>query len=140
MLLASAALPSPYTDVLKASSEDPRMFTAYVVVTVITIIANVGVIIADLVRADFVIANSAEVGVPQSWLPLLATLKATGAVGLLLGLMGFHIIGVSAAIGLVVFFVGAMLAHLRARVFYNVAFPGTFLALAISSLTLAIAH
>lgn len=116
------------------------MFTVYVVVTMFTIMANVGVAVAGLVKADFAVANSAAVGVPRSWLPLLATLKATGAAGLLLGLMGSHVIGVSAAIGLVAFFVGAIIAHLRARVFYNLAFPGAFLALAIASLALAIIH
>lgn len=116
------------------------MFTAYVVVTIITIVANVGVAVADLVKADSVLANSAEVGVPRSWLPLLATLKIAGAAGLLLGLLGSHVIGVSAAIGLVAFFVGAMVAHLRARVLHNLAFPGAYLALAIASLTLAITH
>lgn len=114
------------------------MFTPYIVVTIVTIVANAGITIADLARADFVLANSAEVGLSRSWLPLLATLKATGAVGLLLGLLGVHVIGVAAATGLVAFFVGAIIAHVRARVFYNIAFPGVFLALAIASLTLTL--
>lgn len=116
------------------------MFTAYVVVTIFTIVANAGIAVADLMRAEFVVANSAEVGVPPSWLPLLAMLKAAGAAGLLLGLLGSHLIGVFAAIGLAGFFVGAIITHLRARVFYNLGFPGAFLALAVASLTLAITH
>lgn len=116
------------------------MSTAYVVVTLFTIVANGGIAVADLRRANFVLANSAEVGVPPSWLPLLATLKAAGAAGLILGLLGFHLVGVAAGIGLVAFFVGAIIAHLRARVFYNLAFPGAFLVLAIASLTLVISH
>lgn len=116
------------------------MFTAYVVVTIFTIVANGGIAVAGLVKADFVVANSAAVGVPRSWVPLLATLKAAGAAGLLIGLLGADVIGVSAAIGLVTFFVGAIVAHLRARVFHNLAFPGAFLALAIASLALAIIH
>lgn len=116
------------------------MFTAYAVVTIVTILANAGIVIADLARADFVLANSAQLGVPQSSLPVLAMLKGAGAVGLLLGLLGARIIGAAAAVGLVAFFAGAMVVHLRARVFYNLAFPGTYLALAIASLTLAITH
>ena len=116
------------------------MVTTYMVVTIVTILANAGIAIADFRRADFVLANSAEVGVPRSWLPLLAALKAAGAVGLLLGLLGANAIGVAAATGLIAFFVGAITAHVRARVFYNIAFPGVFLALAIASLTLAIAQ
>ena len=114
------------------------MFVAYVVVTIVTIIANAAVAVADLSRAQFVLANSAEVGVPPSWLPLLAALKAAGAAGLLIGLLGFRYLGIAAAIGLVLFFTGALIVHIRARVFYNLAFPGTFWLLATASLVLAI--
>lgn len=116
------------------------MFTAYIAVSVITIVANAGIVVADLAKADFVVANSAEVGVPRSSLPVLAALKAAGAAGLVLGLLGLDVIGIAAAAGLTAFFAGAIAVHLRARVFYNIAFPGTFLALALASLTLAIAH
>lgn len=116
------------------------MFVAYVVVTIITIIANAAVAIADLRRAPFVLANSAEVGVPPSWLPLLATLKAAGAAGLLIGLLGVQYVGIAAATGLVTFFTGALAVHVRARVFYNLAFPGTYWLLAAASLVLAIAR
>ncbi|MEU9621171.1 DoxX family protein [Streptomyces sp. NPDC088251] len=114
------------------------MSVAYIVVTLITIAANAGIAVADFARAEFVLANSAEVDLPRSWLPMLATLKAAGAVGLAVGLLGFRVIGTAAAIGLVLFFVGAMAAHFRARVFHNIAFPGAYLAMAIASLGLAI--
>jgi hypothetical protein len=117
-----------------------RVFIAYVAVTVIAISANAWAAIADFSRAKFVLANSAEVGVPQTWLPLLATLKAAGAVGLLLGLLGVRFIGAAAAIGLILFFLGAIVAHLRARVYYNIAIPGSYLVLAIASLVLSIAR
>lgn len=116
------------------------MHTAYVVITVITILANAGIAVADLLRAEFVLDNSAEVGVPPTWLPWLAALKAAGAAGLLLGLMGVPLIGVAAATGLVLFFLGAVAAHIRARVYYNIAFPGGYLALAAASLALAVAR
>jgi DoxX-like family len=116
------------------------MYTVYVAITVITIVINAGMATADFARAKFVLANSAEVGVPRSWLPALATCKAAGAAGLLLGLMDVWFVGVAAAAGLVLFFVGAVAAHLRARVYYNIAFPGGYLALAIASLALAIAR
>jgi hypothetical protein len=112
------------------------MSTAHVVVTVLAILANAGIAVADLVRAEFVLANSAEVGVPPSWVPALGAAKAAGAVGLLLGLLGVEIIGTAAAIGLVAFFVGAVVAHVRAGVWHNIAVPGAFLALAVASLAL----
>jgi hypothetical protein len=122
------------------------MWLAYVVVTAVTIAANAGMAVADLAGAGFVLANSAEVGVPRSWVPALSWLKAAGAAGLLLALLGagalgaLRALGVAAAAGLVAFFLGAIITHLRARVFYNIAFPGTFLALALAALGLAIRH
>jgi hypothetical protein len=116
------------------------MFTAYVTVTVITILANATIVVADLGRAEFVVANSAEVGVPMSQLPLLATLKAAGATGLLLGLLGVPIVGVAAAIGLIVFFTGALITHLRAGVLYNLYFPGIYWVLAVASLAFTVAQ
>lgn len=113
------------------------MHTLYVVITVITIVINVGIAIADFARAKFVLANSAEVGVPASWLPALGTLKAAGGVGLLLGLLGIGPLGIAAAAGLVLFFIGAVGAHIRARVYYNIAGPGGYLVLALASLVLA---
>ncbi len=44
------------------------MDTAYVLVTVLTILATGAIAAADLARAEFVLANSAGVGVPESWL------------------------------------------------------------------------
>lgn len=113
------------------------MSTPYIAVT---ILANAGIAIAGLAKADFVLRNSAEVKVPFQWLPLLAALKAAGAAGLLLGLFDIPVIGVAAAGGLVVFFAGAIVAHVRARVFHNIAFPGVYLVLAIASLTLSVAR
>ena len=116
------------------------MFTAYLVVTICTIVANASVALADLGGVRFALANAAEVGVPRSWVPVLGALKAAGAAGLVLGVLGVHLIGVAAAIGLVAFFVGAIFTHLRARGFYNLAFPGAFLALASAALLLALMH
>jgi hypothetical protein len=116
------------------------LVTAYVAVTAITAMANAWAAIADWSRAKSVLANAAKVGVPQSWLPLLAALKAAGAAGLLVGLTGVRIVGIAAATGLILFFIGAVVAHLRARVYPSIVFPGCFLALATASLVLAAAQ
>ncbi|MFI9824328.1 DoxX family protein [Streptomyces sp. NPDC052013] len=116
------------------------MSTAYAIITVIAILANAGIAVADLMRAGFVLANSAEVGLPETWLPWLAALKAAGAAGLLLGLAGVPVIGAAAATGLVLFFIGAVAAHIRARVYHNIVFPGGYLALAAASLALTVAQ
>jgi DoxX-like family len=112
------------------------MFGAYVVVVVITLVINAVAAAADFSHARFVLANSADVGVGQRWLPLLGALKAAGAAGLLIGLLWLRPIGIAASIGLVLFFIGAMATHIRASVFHNLAFPGAFLALAGASLAL----
>ncbi|MFC8854959.1 DoxX family protein [Streptomyces sp. NPDC057144] len=106
------------------------------VVTLLTAAINIGIAAADLAGARFVLANSAEVGVPRSWLPRLAALKLAGAAGLLLGLLdtGLRPLGVAAACGLVLFYLGALTFHVRARVLHNLAFPGFFLATALASL------
>jgi hypothetical protein len=111
---------------------------ATAVVLVVTATANIGIAVADLSRAKFVLANSAEVRVREAWLPRLAALKGAGGVGLLLWFAGVPVLPVLAAGGLVGFFIGAVTAHIRARVYYNIAFPGAYLGLAIASLTLVL--
>jgi hypothetical protein len=115
------------------------MVIAYVAVTAFTAVLNAWAAIADWLHAKFVLANAADVGVPQSWLPFLGALKAAGAAGLLVGLMGVRSIGTAAATGLVLFFTGAVVAHMRARA-EKIVFPGSFLALAIAALVLAAAQ
>jgi hypothetical protein len=114
------------------------MVAAYVIVTVAAIVANTASAAADLARVEFVLANSASVGVPRSWLTPLALVKLAGAAGLLLGLVGVPLVGTAAAAGLMLFFVGAVLTHLRAGN-HALAFPGGYLVLAVSSLVLGIA-
>lgn len=69
---------------------------------------------------------------PQ-WIPYLAALKMAGAVGLLLGMVAAPWLGLAAATGLVAFFVGAAGVHVRTKVFHNIAFPATFLTLAVGA-------
>jgi hypothetical protein len=116
------------------------MSLAYSVVTVVTIVANVAVSILDFAGSRFVLRTAAEVGLPRSMIWPTAVLKSAGAAGLLLGLLGVEPIGIAAAAGLVLFFIGAIVAHVRAGVWYNIAFPGGFLALAVASLALAVAR
>ncbi len=106
------------------------------VVVIATATAITAITLPDLVPAQFVLANSARVGVPRSWLPTLAVLKLAGSGGLIVGLLGLRYLGIAAAIGLVLYFVGAVVVHVRARVFSNIAFPGGYLLMSIISLAL----
>jgi hypothetical protein len=115
------------------------VFTAYVVVAVLTAAANIWISVYDFTRADRVLANMSSLGIPHSWLFTLGALKTAGALGLLVGI-GIPLIGVAAAAGLVLFFVGAVLSHARARAAApTYAYPGTFLLLAVGSLVLRLA-
>ncbi|BBX61819.1 hypothetical protein MSAS_09930 [Mycobacterium saskatchewanense] len=116
------------------------MTSVFVLITLTTAVVTAAIAVADLIPARFVLANSAEVGVPRSWLPGLAALKLAGAAGLVAGLLGPRALGIAAATGLVLFFVGAVITHLRARVLYNLAFPGAYLALSAATLALMVAR
>ncbi|WP_163506142.1 DoxX family protein [Fodinicola acaciae] len=116
------------------------MSIAYVLVTVVTIVANAGVAIADLSKASFVLRNSTELDLPAWSVLPLGLLKAAGAAGLMLGLIGLRPLGIAAATGLVLFFVGAVAIHIRKRVFHNIAAPTAFLLLAVGSLATATWH
>jgi len=106
------------------------------VVTMLTAVVTAAIAILDFIPAGFVLANSAKVRVPRSWLPMLGALKLAGAAGLLVGLVSPPAIGIAAATGLLLYFIGAVIAHLRARVLYNIAFPGAYLGLSAASLVL----
>lgn len=112
------------------------MLTAHVIVTVAAIVVNTFAATADFVRAKFVLANSAELGLPQSWVFPLGVLKLAGAAGLVAGLAGIEFLGIAAAAGLVLFFVGAVAIHVRTGVYHNIAYPGAYLALAGATLVL----
>ncbi|WP_069755044.1 DoxX family protein [Streptomyces sp. EN16] len=109
------------------------MSSVLFIATLGCVVANVLIAVADYARAPFVLANSAEVGLTPTAVPYLATLKLAGAVGLLIGLFGVPWLGLAAGVGLIAFFVGAVLAHVRARVFHNIAFPAGFLLLAVAA-------
>jgi hypothetical protein len=110
------------------------MFTSYVVVAVAAAAANIYIAVNDFLRADWVLANMTKVGVPRSWLLPLGALKAAGALGLLVGI-GVPLLGIVAAAGLILFFVGAVITHARARMeALSYAYPGTLLLLAVGSL------
>ena len=53
------------------------------------------------------------VGVPLKYFPILAACEFAGALGLVLGIR-WPLLGIAAAIGLVLYFLGAVLSHLRA--------------------------
>ncbi|MEU8615607.1 DoxX family protein [Actinoplanes sp. NPDC048791] len=105
------------------------------VVILAAIVANLVAASGDFTRAKFATETAGEVGVPLTWLPVLGTLKVAGATGLTLGLMGVPYLGLAAATGLVLFFLGAIAVHLRVHEFHHVVATVGYLALAIAALS-----
>jgi hypothetical protein len=113
------------------------LFTAYVAVTLMAIAASTFVAVANFMRLEFVLTTADKVSVPQSWMSVLGSLNAAAALGLLVGLIGVPPIGTAAAIGLVLYFVGAIITHLRARD-YSIGPAAAFLLLAVAALVLGL--
>lgn len=110
------------------------MYDAYLIVTVLAAAANLFSAGCDFVRYKQVSIAMAKAGVPESLMTLLGILKAAGAVGLLVGI-GLPLIGAVAAIGLTLFFIGAVITHLRAQD-YALGPATLFLLLAVGALVL----
>lgn len=114
------------------------VFTAYIVLTLLTIAANAFSGIAAIAHFKPILPGMAKAGVPESWLTFpIGTLKTAGAIGLLAGLAGVPLIGTAAAIGLILFFVCALYTHVRASD-YTAQFglANVFLLLAVATLAL----
>jgi hypothetical protein len=112
------------------------MFVAYVVVTALTAAANIFSAACDFVRYKQISLAMARAGVPDSWMNTLGILKFAGALGLLVGIR-VPLVGTAAALGLVLFFVGAIATHLRARD-YSFGLAAMFLVLAVAALVLGL--
>jgi hypothetical protein len=90
-----------------------------------------------LMRAEFQMATLRKVKFPHRYVLWLALAEIAGGVGLLAGLYLWPI-GVTAAIGLIMYFAGAVLAHLRIRD-WNVTASAVLLAMAIAALLMQLA-
>ncbi|MBX9424247.1 DoxX family protein [Streptomyces lateritius] len=109
--------------------------TAVVVTAVAAFMAGFSGV-AVFVRAAFVVEPLAAYGVPRAWWNGLGAAKLAGAVGLLVGFF-VPVIGILAALGLILYFAGAVITVLRARAYGHVAFPLFYMAPAVAVLALA---
>ncbi|MDX2292804.1 MULTISPECIES: DoxX family protein [Streptomyces] len=91
--------------------------------------------VSVLLRANFVVEPLAAYGVPRTWWNSLGLLKLAGATGLVAGFW-VPVIGILAAIGLVLYFAGAAITVVRARAYRHVPFPLMYLAPAAAVLVL----
>ncbi len=112
------------------------MHTAYLVITILfaSMVAFSGL---GKIRGDPRIVNVIHktVGVPMKYFPLLAACEFAGALGLVLGIW-WPPLGIAAAIGLVLYFVGAVVSHLRAGDFEGIGPAAFMLVIAAGALAL----
>ncbi|MGH3434061.1 MAG: DoxX family protein, partial [Thermocrispum sp.] len=84
----------------------------------------------------WVVQPLTEYGIPRSWWPWLGAAKSAGAAGLLAGL-AVPELGIAAAVGLILYFTGAVITVLRARSYSHLPFPLIYAAPVVASLVLA---
>ncbi len=90
------------------------MQIAATVLSVLLAVLLAGSAVAELRGVPAVVTSITGVGWPREQIWVLAVIELVGAVGLLVGL-AVPGIGVAAAVGAVLYFVGAVASHLRLR-------------------------
>lgn len=90
-------------------------------------------------KQQFVVEPLEQYGVPRSWWNWLALAKTAGALGLLAGFV-LPPLGVAAAVGLILYFLGAVATALRARSYKTAVFPVLYLTPVVATLILQLAR
>jgi hypothetical protein len=111
------------------------MHMTYVVITILAALAYGYAACLNFVGAESVKVVADKVQVSQKWMIPFGMLLASGAVGLLIG-FAVPPLGTAAAIGLVVYFISALGAHVRVGD-RQIAGPLSFLVLAVAALIAA---
>jgi uncharacterized membrane protein YphA (DoxX/SURF4 family) len=112
------------------------MFIALIIVTVLLAAMLAMSASMKLRKHEQVVAViGGTVGVPARAFPVLAGLELAGAAGILIGLWA-QPLGIAAAVGLVLYFIGALTGHLRVGDTKNLTMPLPPLVLSIAVLAL----
>ena len=114
------------------------MFAAYVTVTVLASVFNGFAAVTYLIGHEYPKAQADMKRVPRSWVPVLGMLLAAGSLGLLAG-FAVPLLGTIAAAGLVLYFLGALVAHLRVGSRNLVGWAG-FFATAVAALAVNLSY
>lgn len=111
------------------------MSTAHTIVTIAAAAWVAFSAFSVYIKAGWVVEPLTDYGVPRTWWPWLGTAKAAGAVGLVAGLF-VPFIGAAAAIGLILYFTGAVITVVRARAYSHTPFPMMYMAPVVAALVL----
>jgi hypothetical protein len=114
------------------------MHVTYFVTTILAALANGFAASLNFVGAESVKVVADRVRVSREWMVPLGMLLASGAVGLLAG-FAVPALGTAAAIGLVLYFICAVIAHVRVRD-RQIGGAVFFLLLAAAALTTNVAY
>jgi len=114
------------------------MFAAYVTLTIVAAVFNGAAAVTYLSGHEYPKTQADMKGVPRSWVPVLGSLLAAGTLGLLAGFV-VPLLGVLAAAGLVLYFTGAFVAHLRVGSRQLIG-PAVFFATAAATLVVSVAE
>jgi uncharacterized membrane protein len=121
--------------------EEATMLAAYVAVTVVGAIAYAFAAVLNFTHNKSVAETAERLRVPVSWQVPLGFLLAAGALGLLAG-FAVPALGTAAACGLVLYFLCAAGAHIRARDTRLLAWVNwaAFFSLAVAALVVGLAY
>jgi hypothetical protein len=114
------------------------VFAAYVTVTVLAAVLTGSAAVTYLIGHEYPKRQLDMKRLPRSWVPLLGGVLAAGSLGLLVGL-AVPLVGGLAAAGLVLYFVGALFAHLRVGS-RQLAGPAGFLVTVVAALALNLTY
>ena len=114
------------------------MHVIYVVVTILAALANGYAAFLNFVGAESVKVVADKVQVSRRWMVPFGILLASGALGLLIG-FAVPVLGLAAALGLVLYFIGAVGAHLRVRD-HGIGGAVSFLVLAVAAMIAVLAY
>jgi hypothetical protein len=114
------------------------VFAVYVAVTLVASALNGSAAVANLIGHDYPRRQADTLRVPHSWMYPLGMLLAAGTVGLLAGLV-VPGLGTLAAGGLVLYFLGALGAHLRIPD-YHLGPWAMYFAVAVAALSVNLAY
>lgn len=90
------------------------MYIIYIAITILAALAYSYAACLNFAGAESVKVVAHKVRVSQRWMIPFGILLGSGALGLVIG-FAVPVVGMAAAIGLVLYFICALSAHLRAR-------------------------
>lgn len=114
------------------------MKITYVTVTILGVLAYSYAASLNLIGAESVKVVADRVQVSQKWMIPFGLLLGAGAVGLLTG-FAVPLLGTAAAVGLILYFIGALGAHIRVRD-RGIGGAASFLVLAVAVLIAGLAY